>query len=67
LTDFSQYSKISREHFSVVALNDQSDKHYWRSRTDAERLEYLQFLRILNYGDAASGRLQRVLEVVKRK
>jgi len=67
MTDQSKYEKISREHFSVVPLDDQSDKKYWLSRSDEERLEYAMFLRRLNYGAAAAGRLQRVLEIVKRE
>ncbi|NQS98386.1 MAG: hypothetical protein HQ591_08030 [candidate division Zixibacteria bacterium] len=59
--------KISRDHFSVVPLNDKSDKKYWQSRTAEERLEHLQFLRRLNYGDSAAGRMMKVFEVVKMK
>ena len=57
--------KISRDHFSVVPLNDQSDKKYWQTRTLEERLEHLEFLRWMNYGDAADGRMVKLFEIVK--
>ena len=43
-----------------------SDAAYWHQRTPAERMEHLEQLRRLNDGDAVSGQLQRVLEVVRR-
>jgi len=66
MTDKLETPKLSREHFSVVPLGDKSDKKYWRSRSVEERLEYMEYLRWINYGDAVFGRLQRVFEVVKR-
>ena len=62
----SDSHRVSREHFSVVKLGENDDHEYWRSRTVEERLEYMEYLRRINYGDDATGRLQRVLEVVER-
>jgi hypothetical protein len=40
------------------------DAAYWWQRTPEERLEHMEYLRRLNYGDLATGRLQRVFEIV---
>lgn len=42
------------------------DSTFWASQTPEARLAGLELLRRINYGDAATGRLQRVLEVVER-
>lgn len=54
--------------FSVVALHDNSDeKEFWQTKSGEERLAALEYLRQTAYGyDAATARLQRVFEVVKR-
>ena len=60
--------KVDRTQFSVVSSFDDDDRTaYWHSRTPHERLRHLQTLREINYGDAASARLQRVFEVAQRK
>src|SRR5258708_15280073 len=61
--------RIDRSAFSVFssfAEADAADKAYWLSRTAAERVSHVEFLRRINYGDRASERLQRVLEIVTR-
>jgi hypothetical protein len=58
--------RVDRTAFSVVSSFEEADAEddaYWHSRTPAERLAHLELLRRINYGDAATGRLQRVLEV----
>lgn len=64
----NEYS-MDKSAFSVVSLHDNSDgTQFWRSKTGEERLAALEYLRQTAYGyDAATTRLQRVLEVVKRK
>lgn len=47
-------------------FDDEDDKAYWWSRTPAERLRYMELLRRINYGDRATERLQRVLEITQR-
>ena len=60
------FSSIDRTAFSIVSLDDDSDEvEYWLLRTPQERLNHIQRLRYINYGDQASGRLQRVLTVVE--
>jgi len=38
---------------------------YWRKATVKERLQHIERLRRLNYGIRATGRLQRVIQVVE--
>lgn len=38
---------------------------FWRSTTVRERLQHIERLRRLNYGNRATGRLQRVIQIVK--
>ncbi len=59
--------KINRKAISVASLMDaDDDKAYWSQKPPVERLKQIEILRWINYGDAASGRLQRVLEVAER-
>jgi hypothetical protein len=59
--------RVDRRAFSVASLRDDSgDRRYWWSRTPHERLEVLEALRRMNYGDRATARLPRVLEVAER-
>ncbi len=64
----NEYS-MDKSAFSVVASHDNSDeKEFWQLKTGEERLAALEYLRQTTYGyDAATARLQRVIEVVKRK
>ncbi len=52
---------VVKNHF-----DDHDDKLYWWSRTPGERLRYMELLRRINYGDRATARLQRVLEITQR-
>ena len=59
--------KVNRTIFTVASLTEESDeKAYWHSCTPHERLQHLDLLRRINYGDKATARLQRVLEIVER-
>ncbi|MEK7441333.1 MAG: hypothetical protein AAB571_07560 [Chloroflexota bacterium] len=51
------------ESFAVAAAED---KAYWLSRTPHQRLEEIEDLRRINYGNQATARLQRVLEITQR-
>jgi hypothetical protein len=59
--------KVNRKRVTVSALAAPADDvDYWRSRSPGERLQHVEFLRLINYGQAAvSGRLKRVLEVAQ--
>jgi hypothetical protein len=60
--------KLDRSAFSVVSLTDESDeKSWWLARTPEERLRHMEILRRINYGNRATTRLQRVLEITERK
>lgn len=59
--------RVNRKKIDVVSLKDAgNDVAYWRAQSLDARLEHLEFLRWINYGNATRGRLKRVLEVVKR-
>lgn len=59
--------KVEKDAFSVVSLHDPPDDiAYWRTKSFLERLEALELLRQIHYGQAAiTGRLQRVLEIAQ--
>jgi hypothetical protein len=55
--------KVDRTALTVASLTEVSDeKAYWLSRTPQERLQHMELLRRINYGAAATTRLQRVFE-----
>jgi len=62
-----EVAHVKRKRMSVSHLTASSDDvQYWRSRSPAERLAYVEYLRLINYGQAAvSGRLKRVLEIAQ--
>ena len=48
------------------AFSESDEKAFWLSKTPQERLEAVQYLREIAYGhDAATGRLQRILEIAE--
>jgi hypothetical protein len=58
--------RVDRTAFSIVSSFEEADAEddaYWRSRTPAERLAHLELLRRINYGDAATGQMEKVLEI----
>jgi hypothetical protein len=60
--------KLDKTAMTITPLNETGgDKGYWLSRTPYERLQAVEILRRLNYGnDQSAARLQRVLEVARR-
>ena len=60
-------NRVSRRAFSVATFADmeRQDRTYWHRQTPEARLEAMEIMRRINYGKAAAGRLQRVLEVVQ--
>jgi hypothetical protein len=68
MVSFTQNYRMNKEAFSVGSLgDDREERDYWHSRTPAERLAALEYMRQVAYGyDPAVTRLQRVLEVVER-
>ena len=65
--DANEFPKLDKTFFSVVTFEeaDAQDKAYWLSKTPRERLQHVELLRRINYGNHAAARLQRVLEVVE--
>jgi hypothetical protein len=60
-------ARIDRGAFIVSTLKDaeQQDREYWAKQTPQTRLRAMELMRQINYGKAASGRLQRFFEVVQ--
>jgi hypothetical protein len=60
--------KIDRNTLTVASQHDRSeDKTYWLSQSPYRRLQAVEILRKINYGDRQStGRLQRILEIAQR-
>ncbi len=60
--------KIQRNVFEIVDLKDADDSDYWHGRSPIERVEAIEFMRKVMFGnDRVSKRLQRVLTVVELK
>jgi hypothetical protein len=59
--------KLDRRAISVASLHDPSDETaYWLSRSPAERIEAIEAMRRIIYGDdPAATRLQRLLEIAQ--
>jgi hypothetical protein len=58
--------KLDKNKFSVISLTDQSDeKNYWLTTSPVKRLQHIEVLRRINYGNSATSRLQRILETTK--
>ncbi len=58
--------RLDRTVLTTAPLFDDAGVNaYWLSRTPHERLQHVEALRRMNYGDRATARLQRVLEVVQ--
>jgi hypothetical protein len=52
---------------STFADMDKEDRAYWLRQSPQARLRAMELMRLINYGGAAAGRLQRLLEVVQSK
>lgn len=61
--------RIDRTKISFTTHEEQAklDREYWWSRTVEERLEYLNQLIWLNYGNEAARGFHRVLEITQQK
>ncbi|MDZ4688031.1 MAG: hypothetical protein SH850_23400 [Planctomycetaceae bacterium] len=59
--------RLDKTAVSIVPLSQADDENaYWWSRTPEERMQHLEYLRRLNYGEAATGRMVKVLEIVQK-
>jgi hypothetical protein len=60
--------RLDRSAFSVGSLSEPvRDWEYWLSCSAEERLQEVERLRLINYGDLARERLQRFFEVAELK
>lgn len=64
----SSYS-LDKTAFSVGDVDAPSDESaYWATKTPAERLAALEYMRVIAYGyDPTTARLQRLLEIADLK
>jgi hypothetical protein len=61
-----KFPRLDKSKFSIHSLTDKlSDRQYWLSKSANERLEHIELLRTMNYGDQASSRLQRFFEIAE--
>lgn len=64
--DHTEDFRLDRTQFSVVRLTDPDDSlEYWLSRPVEERLQALERLRRTFYGQSATERIQKVVEVIQ--
>ena len=55
--------KLDKNSFSVISLSEQANEtNYWLTVSPAKRLQHMEVLRRINYGNSAASRLQRILE-----
>ncbi len=61
--------RLDKSVVTIGTLDDSAERRaYWHSSAPAQRLEAMEQLRRINYGEHSStGRLQRLLEVAERK
>ncbi|NBS88864.1 hypothetical protein EBS67_02490 [bacterium] len=66
--DTQNSHRINKSILTVSSLLDLSDdKDFWLSKTPSERLQFVEILRQLNYGQTIStARLQRILTIAER-
>ena len=59
--------RLDKTVFEVVeGFDNSSDKEYWLSKTPEERFEFVEYFRVLNYGqNILKSRIQKFFEVVK--
>jgi hypothetical protein len=61
-------ARVNRRAITVAhsfAEADAEDRAFWSKQSPQARLRAMELLRRINYGKAATGRLQRVLEIVQ--
>lgn len=60
------FTTLDKTALSLAPLFNSSDeKIYWLSRSPQERLRQMEMLRRINYGQRATSRLERILEIGK--
>ena len=65
-----EFPRLDKNVLEITSFDDQdrAEVRYWHAQTPQTRIGALEGLRRLNFGEeAATARLQRVLEVTQRK
>jgi hypothetical protein len=67
MSSIIESAKLDKSALRVFSQNDPApDRDYWLQKTPEERLSAIEYLRVLNYGEAAtSARLQRILTIAR--
>jgi hypothetical protein len=66
LQDKSGANNKTFEVFSSFKEAEDAEKAFWFSQNPNSRIEHIELLRKINYGNDASKRLQRILEIARR-
>jgi hypothetical protein len=67
MNDPIQPPKIDKTKVSVSeSFKDSEGLGFWHAQTPEARLRHVEQLRRMNYGNRASSRLQRLLEIAQR-
>jgi len=65
-TELKKYQRLDKSKFSIHSITDDlNDIEFWLNQSVDKRIEHIELLRILNYGDQASSRLQRFFEIAE--
>ncbi len=61
--------RIRRTAMSVATFADmeKQDQSYWLRQTPQARLRAMELMRRINYGKAATGRIEKVIDIVEQK
>ncbi len=58
---------IDKSKLSMISgFDDSTEKAYWHSRTPAERLQHMEILRRINYGNYATNDFKEFLKLLKK-
>jgi hypothetical protein len=65
MSSIIESARLDKSAYRVFSQNDPApDRDYWLQKTPDERLSAIEYLRVLNYGEAAtSARLQRLFTI----
>lgn len=65
-SEMKKFPRLDKSKLFVHSLGDDlNDSDFWISKSANARFEHVELLRILNYGDQASSRIQRVFEIAE--
>jgi hypothetical protein len=63
--DMQTELSLDKTSFSITSLEAPDESEFWLSQSPEARINHIETLRRINYGDAASERLQRVFDIIQ--